>query len=1726
MYLNCNKDKMNDFVRKSSKYSQALSGSEFNENDKFFVDDSLVNYASSFSRTFKPNSKKYKLSKGFSSFLAAKSLQNYLKLRKKVAFEMVENYYDELPLLSLRKAIKTVKSIVSYLLTKIIKSIIFETITLSVIILNTIVLSIDGAFYTNNDGLEVFFIYFYTIECIIKIFAFGLILNKNAYLRDFLNIIDFIIVITSWIDYKISSGVKLNAIRIFRIIRPLKSISSIKGLRSIILALGNSIQPLISALILMTFFILIFAIIGLQLWRGYFSQRCFNVDTGIFSGNLCGAESCPTSYTCINSNTNPNYGTANFDNFLYSLINVFMCITLEGWTTIMNYSRVTFSYYSFIYFVFLEFIGANIVVNLTLAIITSSFCSSFTTEEREGITVEKIEKVYEKIKMMEKICVNKKDKNKIYVCDEKNELVSKVSQRAPGLFKGLPERNSFCNLLDDSSEQDSNLDDHIQGRRIKLSNRSVSKMQSLSDNLNVAGFSINIMQEFNKKSSVSNTLPSKTSDNISAFINYLDQYKETIKVDQKTVENILNENFKFSDLILEVNPDFEFNFTSTSDIKFQKKNLMTQNYYNFSSISDFFSSKSDQSQELENHYKEYQRKIHLFNFLSTLSSKTKAFNIVVFSSKHLIVNLENSAIPEISESYLDVRSDSDIPTIFPMFNFLKSQNTIFSKLQLSIERIIRLKIISWFFSVLIILNTITLSIDHYGISDSLNSTLFIINSIFTYIFLLEMILRLIGLGFTEYFRDKMNFIDSIVVIINIVEFFVISGTSLSAFRVIRVFRIIRVIKIARIFRYLSSITVILRTLSNSLSRFVYLLLFLSILLVVFSLLGMQIFKGNFDFKEGKPRANFENLYSALLTMFQVLSTENWNEVLTSSLRYHPASCIFLIVWIIIGNYVFMNLVLAILIKGFDEMEEQDKDGIFNRDTMKKRMSMFQRENSTVFGERSAMMISWSNIMAINDYSHKSLFLFEQENKFRILCLRIVASKKFDNTIFALIVTSSLKLVWDSYTIESTDSISAAISYYFDLCITIAFGLEFLMKIISMGYACTENSYMSDNWNKLDFIIVILSLIDISLSSINIPAIKVIRLLRTLRPLKLIKHNISMKIVVTALLDSLAAIFNVLLVIIVFWLVFAIIGVGLFAGKLYCCSNTLYETRGDCEKSGFNWKNSRFNYDNIAEAMITLFVVISQESWPNLMNQGIDAKGVDTCPVKNYNPLASIYFISYLVIGNFFLINLFTAVVFEKFNNAKRKTMLPVYTFLNKSQVLWMEMQKLIVTSSPNPEMAKRPSSVVRLKCYQLSKSRIFENFIIIIIVLNTIVMCLPYQNANQSYLNSLDYLSQTCTYIFILEAGIKIIGYGKNYFKRNWNRLDFFVVCCSIAELFMDQFLDTSVSLIKQIPQIIRVVRVLRIVRTTRILQLFMHLQNLVFLLLHSVAAILNVLSLLLLVMFVFAITGVFLFYSVKQGQVIDGFYNFFNFSHAMIIVWRMSTGEDYPSIMMDCVEALGSKFYVIYFIILIITIDFIVLELFVSVILQNYEDFSTNPNSVFKVFNFYYKKFLKIWTKYSQGEGGNRIGISYLQKFTEEVVQEFGKTGDEKTANILKKSLNLEQDSKGFLYFNDVLYQLMKKKFSAKPLFNQHAMVVRFIRKIEENTMQQLKKIRKRVAAEFDERKKEFEQKRDKFFSIVILKKILVNWREYTKRNKSLASCTPQLTEIEFPGFNSFNSM
>jgi hypothetical protein len=226
----------------------------------------------------------------------------------------------------------------------------------------------------------------------------------------------------------------------------------------------------------------------------------------------------------------------------------------------------------------------------------------------------------------------------------------------------------------------------------------------------------------------------------------------------------------------------------------------------------------------------------------------------------------------------------------------------------------------------------------------------------------------------------------------------------------------------------------------------------------------------------------------------------------------------------------------------------------------------------------------------------------------------------------------------------------------DYFFTVAFIIEMVIKLIALGFVMDDGSYLRDNWNRLDFFIVVTSIVELAFSGLDLPIIKIFRMLRTLRPLRFISHNVAMRLIVGALIESVGSIFNVLVVVAVVYLIFAIVGVSLFGGGFWHCSVEEYRLHNSkqCLKAGGAWLNQDHNFDTVPEAMMTLFVVSSLEGWPDIMFFALDYTGRDKGPTYNHSPEFMVYFVLFILIGSFFFLNFFIGVLFLEYNKAQRE----------------------------------------------------------------------------------------------------------------------------------------------------------------------------------------------------------------------------------------------------------------------------------------------------------------------------------------------------------------------------------------------------------------------------------------------------------------------------------------
>lgn len=330
----------------------------------------------------------------------------------------------------------------------------------------------------------------------------------------------------------------------------------------------------------------------------------------------------------------------------------------------------------------------------------------------------------------------------------------------------------------------------------------------------------------------------------------------------------------------------------------------------------------------------------------------------------------------------------------------------------------------------------------------------------------------------------------------------------------------------------------------------------------------------------------------------------------------------------------------------------------------------------------------------------ALWIFGQHNQIRVLLTNLVVNPWFENFIIFCIAASSVILAFDSPRTPSD-----ALTVIGDVFSAI-FVFECAAKITAFGFFLHRGSYLRDWWNVLDFLIVVVAVLSWAIGDqVDISFLRVFRTFRALRPLRVINRNQGLKMVVLTLLESLKGIFNVALITLLIWFIFAILGTQLFGGALYFCTDPSIGVRGNCtglfvrnvtnfNSSGFEfvvnssiqerkWKTYDYNFDNTYNSFLLLFSVATLDAWSERMFWVIDSQGPELGPRRNSQPWMAVYFLLFIVIGSFFLLSMFVGVVISQYSRTKDRLDCP-WPVLNEEQKHWIETQRMVLNFRPVP----------------------------------------------------------------------------------------------------------------------------------------------------------------------------------------------------------------------------------------------------------------------------------------------------------------------------------------------------------------------------------------------------------------------------------------------------------
>lgn len=1364
----------------------------------------------------------------------------------------------------------------------------FDRVVVFFIVLNCVFLAMNDPLDKDNSSVrnqiveesEIWFTVVFSIEMVVKIVAMGFVMGTNAYLSDRWNWIDFVVVAVGWVS-QLPDVENLSALRTFRVLRPLRTLTTVPGMRVIVQSMLASIPALANVFMLCVFIFFIFGIIGVQLWAGVLRGHCAYqdpTDPGVWleaSPTVFCALDCPedhpscspsfgdecgthpiarfdeTSGTYVGEHVpmqcmefeSPKFDLISFDNIGFACLTIFTSITLEGWVDVMYALNHAWGIAPFnvAYFVLLIMFGSFFLLNLALAVIWDEYVKA---EESEKAKREELERIAANERAMAAEA-------------EHERIEAAVDMPADG-------------------------PDGAAGRPIAAAGA---------------------------------PRPLDADDG------------------------------------------------------------------------------SDDG--------------------STTGEEPAPSG---FATRLVLSNSFNGSVVA-----------------------------------------------------LILLNTLCLALEFYDMPIELNDTLRVANYVFTALFTFEMVIKLIGLGVRGYAASFFNLFDGVIVIISLIEVGVeLAGLEASSgLSALRTFRLMRVFKLARSWEDLRRLlTTIMKSVADVANASVVLL----IVMFIFCLLGMQLFGGNFDEAfpgDEKPRAHFDNIWWAFVTVFQVLTGENWNEVLYFTV--HAVGGIgvaYFVLLSLVGNYLILNLFLAILLGNFDSVDEDiEEEGagtassaaVTDTDPAAKgaqqQLPASRTEEKYIVdsdskgGESSAVLPhhhshdagadagagigsnegkpqAWGDSEAPaakkpaveegaqdeEPPSDRSFFVFAPDNAFRVAMARVKSHKGFESTVLTLIAVSSIMLALDEPRISTCkllpsdhpDSCVTLADFLFvaDWVVSILFGFEMLIKMVAMGAFLGPNAYIRNPWNKLDFVIVVVSFLSLGLDGDGgLKALRSLRALRALRPLRVVSRYPQLKLVVNSIFGSLPKVRNVGLVNGLFFLIFGIVGVQNWMGALSSCNDgsitymedcvgTFNVTAADenceflplpeqieqCQLNGVGmefprvWGPPPFHFDHVGAGLLTVFEVASGEMWPDIMYVAVDSVGVDQPLQTDYNPAAALYFICINVVCAFFMLEIFTGVVIDNFNKMKEESQ--GSALLTEEQQMWVETMKMMLGTAPRRRMRKPPAKQrFRNKIYKIASSKSFELLIMSLILVNSIVLATRHADQTQEFADALDVINRVFSYVFAVEAALKIFAFGpRQYASVGWNRFDFILVIGS--------FVGEVVNLgqLATLLRIVRVARVFRLVRTSQgLLTLFKTL-------LFSFPSLVNVGTVLLLVYFIYAVVAMNLFADIRRGEFLTEDANFESFFVTMITLFRMSTGESYNGIMHDCmveepycIEGVNCGidwFPPIYFVSFFVLTSFILLNLLVAIILDNFNDTVAmdEGREGFTLTDRDMEMFQQIWSKYDPG--------------------------------------------------------------------------------------------------------------------------------------------------------------
>uniref|UniRef100_A0A672V9I9 Sodium channel protein n=1 Tax=Strigops habroptila TaxID=2489341 RepID=A0A672V9I9_STRHB len=825
-----------------------------------------------------------------------------------------------------------------------------------------------------TKNVEYTFTGIYTFESLIKIIARGFCLEDFTFLRDPWNWLDFTVITFAYVTEFVNLG-NVSALRTFRVLRALKTISVIPGLKTIVGALIQSVKKLSDVMILTVFCLSVFALIGLQLFMGNLRNKClqwppenFTLETNITSqlnstlgengtlvnstvtpfdwkgyiedqshfyflegqndallcGNSSDAGQCPEGYTCVKAGRNPNYGYTSFDTFSWAFLSLFRLMTQDFWENLYQLTLRAAGKTYMIFFVLVIFLGSFYLINLILAVVAMAY------EEQNQATMEEAEqKEAEFQQMLEQL---KKQQEAAQSAKERRNRRKKRKQKEQSGGEEKDE-DEFHKSESEDSIRRKGFRLSIEGNRLTYEKKYSSPHQSL---LSIRGSlfsprrnSRTSLFSFRGRAKDIGSENDFADDEHSTFEDN-DSRRDSLFVPRRHGER-RNSNISQASRSSRMLAVFPVNGKMHSTVDCNGVvSLVGGPSVPTSPVGQLLPeviidkpATDDNGTTTETEMrKRISSSFHVsMDYLEDPALRERAMSIA---------SILTNTVEELEES-----RQKCPPCWYKFANIFLIWDC--SPHWLKVKHIVNLVVMDPFvdlaITICIVLNTLFMAMEHYPMTEEFNNVLSVGNLVFTGIFTAEMFLKIIAMDPYYYFQEGWNIFDGFIVTLSLVELGLADVEGLS---VLRSFRLLRVFKLAKSW---PTLNMLIKIIGNSVGALGNLTLVLAIIVFIFAVVGMQLFGKSYKECVCKissdcelPRWHMQDFFHSFLIVFRVLCGE-WIETMWDCMEVAgQAMCLTVFMMVmVIGNLVVLNLFLALLLSSFsaDNLAVTDDDNEMN-----------------------------------------------------------------------------------------------------------------------------------------------------------------------------------------------------------------------------------------------------------------------------------------------------------------------------------------------------------------------------------------------------------------------------------------------------------------------------------------------------------------------------------------------------------------------------------------------------------------------------------------------------------------------------------------------------------------------------------------------------------------------------------------------------------------------------